>query len=124
MSAGDEVDVFVRRVAGATPMERVELERQGVTLSFLRSFGVRLGISAARLFEILELPRTITTRRDGEVRVAGSAGHAALALVDLLVRAREIAESSTSAEAADFDVAKWLGRWIELRQPTLGGRRP
>lgn len=124
MPAGDEVDAFVRRVAEAAPMERIELERQGVTLSFLRRLAVRLGISAARLFEILELPRTITARRHGEARVVGSAGHAALALVDLLVRAREIAESSTSDEAADFDVAKRLGRWVELPQPALSGRRP
>ena len=124
MSADEEIDVFVRRVAEATPLERIELERQGVTLSFLRSFAARLGISAAHLFEILDLPRTIPARRDGEARADGSLGHVALALVDLLLRAQEIAGSSTSAEAADFDVAKWLGRWIELPQPALGGRRP
>ncbi len=123
-AADEEIDVFLRRVAEATPIERIELERRGVTLPFLRGFAARLGISAAHLLKILELPRTSTAPGDREGRVAGSPGHAALAFIDLLLRAQEINQCSTSAEAADLDVAKWLGRWIEVRQPALGGRRP
>lgn len=123
-AADKEIDVFLRRVAEATPIERIELERQGMTLPFLRGFAARLGIAAARLFEIIELPQTTAEPGDKGARVDGSSGHAALALIDLLSTAQEINQCSTSAKAAGLGVAKWLGRWIEVRQPALGGRRP
>jgi len=123
-AADKEIDVFVRRVAEATPIERVALERQGVTVSFLRALAVRLGISVKRIFEIIGLPHARHERRRGDLHVTGSAGHAALALVDLLSRAQEIVAQTTSDRAERFDVAKWLGQWIELPQPVLGGRRP
>lgn len=123
-AALDEVDAFVRRVAEATPMQRIEFERQGVTVSFLRGFAAKLGMSTARLSKILGLPRAISARRGGEARVGGAAGYATLALVDLLSMAQGIVSNSTSPWAEDFNVARWLGRWMEIPQPTLGRRRP
>jgi uncharacterized protein (DUF2384 family) len=38
--------------------------------------------------------------------------------------AQEIVRDSTATEAQGFDAAKWLGRWIERPQPSLGGRKP
>jgi hypothetical protein len=40
----------------------------------------------------------------------------------LLGLAPEILARSTAAEACGFDAARWLGEWIELPQPALGGQ--
>ena len=45
-------------------------------------------------------------------------------MMRLLGLAQEIVANSTSEEAKDFDVGKWLGRWIEIPQPALGGLKP
>ena len=45
-------------------------------------------------------------------------------MVRLLGMARDIVANSKTLQAKDFDTAKWLGQWIELPQPALGGRRP
>lgn len=42
----------------------------------------------------------------------------------LLAIASEIVANSTSPAAADFDVDAWLSRWLETKQPALGGRTP
>lgn len=122
--SADEVNNLVRCVAEATPMELVELEWQGVTVAFLRTFAAQLGVSDARLSEIIGVPKGTNARRSAEVRVVGAAGHAAIALIELLAEVQEIVANSTSPRAEGFDVAKWLGQWIELPQPALDGRRP
>lgn len=39
-----------------------------------------------------------------------------------LAPAQAVAADSTAGE--QFDAGAWLGKWIELPQPALGGRRP
>ena len=105
-------------------METIEMERKGVTVAFLKGFSARLGISIGRLHEIIGLRRTAKDERGKGARVVGSAGHAALALAELLARAQEIFTNPTSERAEGFDVARWLGQWLELPQPALGGSKP
>lgn len=40
----------------------------------------------------------------------------------LLAIAMGIVKNSTAPDSMDFDVAKWLCKWLELPQPALGGR--
>ena len=47
-----------------------------------------------------------------------------LGLVRLLGITQDMVASSTADEARDFDAPKWLGRWLERPQPSLGGRKP
>ena len=116
---------YVSRVARATPLQLVEIERQGVLGSFIKDLSKRMEIPSSRIFRILGIPKaTAEKKAAGGERVAGRGGQAALGLVKLLGRAQEIAAKSTASEAKTFDAAKWLGQWIERPQPSLAGRKP
>jgi len=116
---------FIKAVVSATPMERVEIERRGVSGAFIKEFSRRLGVPAVRVFRILGVPRATAEKKAaaGEL-VTGSGGQAAVGMIRLLGIAQDIVANSTAEEAKDFDAAKWLGVWLERSQPALGGRKP
>jgi len=119
------VDAYVRAVAGATPMEIVEIERQGVLGAFIKDLSKRMEVPTSRIFTILGVPKATAEKKAaaGEL-VSGSGGQAAVGMIRLLGIAQGIVANSTAAEAANFDAARWLGKWIERPQPALGGRKP
>jgi len=119
------VDDYVHRVARATPLQLVEIERQGVLGSFIKDLSKRMEILSSRIFAILGVPKATAEKKAaaGE-KVEGRGGQAAIGMVKLLGIAQEIIANSTAGEAKTFDAAKWLGRWIERPQPALGGRKP
>jgi uncharacterized protein (DUF2384 family) len=119
------VDEFVGRIAQATPLELVALEREGVHGRFVKDLPPRLGIPALRLFKILGLRKAAVEKkaRAGEA-IAGTGGQTALVLAKLIAKAQAIVANSTARDAKEFDATKWLGRWLETSQPALGGREP
>jgi len=124
-SPKDEIHQFVERIGQATPMERVELERDGVTQRLAHELATRIGISTERFAEVTGIKQAAIRRRTAnDGCIAGSAGQAVIALAELLAQAQRIISSSTSSRADGFDAAAWLGRWIERPQPSLGGRSP
>ncbi|WP_231385656.1 antitoxin Xre/MbcA/ParS toxin-binding domain-containing protein [Thiomonas sp. FB-6] len=119
------VEAFVTSVAKATPMEIVEVERHGIDSIFLKDLSKFMDIPAVRIFDIVGIPKATAEKKvAAKERISGAGGQAALGLARLLAIAKSIIENSTAAEAKDFDVAKWLGQWIERPQPVLGGRKP
>ncbi len=123
--AKDGVDQYARQIAGATPIQIVDLERAGVHGSFIKALSRRMGIPSSRMFRILGIPKATAEAKASAGRmVAGHAGQAAIGMVRLLGMAQQLVANSTAREAKDFDAAKWLGQWIERPQPSLGGRRP
>jgi putative toxin-antitoxin system antitoxin component (TIGR02293 family) len=119
------VDEYVRQVASATPMQIVEIERFGVIGSLIKDLSKRMEIPSSRIFAILGIPKaTAEMKAAGGKMVAGGGGQAAIGMVKLLGIAQEMVANSTATEARGFDAAKWLGRWIERPQPSLGGRKP
>lgn len=119
------VDAYVRAVARATPMEIVEIERQGVLGAFIKDLSKRMEVPTSRIFHILGVPKATAEKKAaaGEL-VGGRGGQAAVGMIRLLGIAQDMVENSTAAEAKNFDAAKWLGQWIERPQPALGGRKP
>jgi putative toxin-antitoxin system antitoxin component (TIGR02293 family) len=119
------VDDYVRQVARATPLQLVEIERQGVLGSFIKDLSRRMEIPSSRIFTILGVPKATAEKKAaaGE-RVEGRGGQAAIGMVKLLGIAQEMVANSTASEAKTFDATKWLGQWIERPQPALGGRKP
>jgi putative toxin-antitoxin system antitoxin component (TIGR02293 family) len=119
------VDAYVRAVSGATPLEIVAIERQGVLGTFIKDLSKRMELPASRVFNILGVPKATAEKKAaaGEF-VSGSSGQAAVGMIKLLGIAQDIVSNSTAAEAENFDAAKWLGQWIEKPQPALGGRKP
>lgn len=120
-----DVQRFVQRLSRSTPIEIVEIEREGVRGSFIKDLSRRLEIPASRMFGILGVPKATAEKKaaTGE-KVSGSGGQAAIGVAKLLAIAEEIVANSTAPEATDFDAARWLGQWIERPQPALGGRKP
>src|SRR5206468_11957091 len=47
------VDDYIRQVARATPLQLVEIERQGVLGSFIKDLSKRMEIPSSRIFTIL-----------------------------------------------------------------------
>jgi putative toxin-antitoxin system antitoxin component (TIGR02293 family) len=119
------VNRFIQRLAAATPIEMVEIEREGVPGSFIKELSKRLQIPASRMFGILGVAKATAEKKAarGEM-VTGSAGQAAVGMAKLLAVAQDIVTHSTALEAKGFDAAKWLGQWIQRPQPPLGGRKP
>lgn len=119
------IDDFVKQVARATPMQLVDLERQGVVGSLVKDLAKQMDVPASRMFALLGVPKATAEKKAaaGEV-IAGSGGQAAIGMIRLLGLAQEIVANSKAASARGFDAAKWLGLWIERPQPALGGRKP
>lgn len=116
---------FVRRVAAATPMEMVSVERGGVNTAFLKDLSKYMQVPAVRIFDIVGVPKaTAEKKAAAQAPIAGAGGQAALGLARLLAMANSIVDNSTSQEAQGFDAGKWLGQWIERPQPALGGQKP
>lgn len=121
----NDLDDLVLFVSQATPFELVHLERSGVEGRILKDLSRRLELSQLHVFAMLGVPKATAEKKvaAGEV-LSGSGGQAAIGMVKLIAKAGEIVANSTAREAQGFDAAKWLGKWIELPQPALGGRRP
>jgi putative toxin-antitoxin system antitoxin component (TIGR02293 family) len=118
-------NVYIRRVSDATPMEIVLTERAGVHARLIKDLAKHMAIPASRLFAILGVPKATAEKKvaAGEM-VAGQGGQAVIGMIKLLGIAQDMVANSRSDDAKGFDAAKWLGRWIEVPQPSLGGRKP
>ena len=119
------VDAYVRAVADATPMQRVEIERSGVEGIFIKDLSRRMEVPTSRIFSILGVPKaTIEKKAAAGELVNGASGQAAMGMIRLVAIAQNMVSESTAPEAKTFDAAKWLGRWIEQPQPALDGLKP
>jgi putative toxin-antitoxin system antitoxin component (TIGR02293 family) len=120
-----DLDAFVVLVAQATPFELVDLERRGVEGRFLKDVSRRLDLPQMHVFDMLGVPKATAEKKvaTGEV-ISGSGGQAAIGMARLIAKAQEIVASSTADGARDFDAARWLGKWLDMPQPALGGRKP
>lgn len=124
-TAADNVRGFIRKIRGATPMQLVDIEREGVRGRLLKDIAQEMAIPASRLFAIIGVPKaTAEKKASGNEVIAGAGGQAALGMIRLLGVAQSIVDNSTADAARGFDAAKWLGLWIEMPQPALGGKRP
>jgi hypothetical protein len=120
-----DMERFISAVTGATPMQLVHAEREGIAGQFIKDAADSMGISAVRLFAILGGPKTLVSKKITEGQsIRGTAGLAALGLAKLLGIAKEIVGHSTGRNAENVDSAKWLGQWLDRSQPSLGGCRP
>lgn len=124
-----KVGTAIRAVAtglrDATPMQRVAAERQGVAARLVKDLASEMAIPAVRMFKIIGVPKATAERKaEKNEAIAGGGGQSVLGVLNLLGIAQAIVSESTDEKAAEFDVAKWLGRWIENPQPALGGRKP
>ncbi len=119
------LETFLKQVNEATPMQLVEIERNGVASAFVVDLSERMELPTSRVFAMLRIPKATAARKTsaGEV-IDGRAGQSVIGMVRLLGIAKDIVDDSTAEGARNFDVVRWLGQWIERPQPSLGGRKP
>jgi putative toxin-antitoxin system antitoxin component (TIGR02293 family) len=124
-AAYKDLDEFIVIVSHATPYQLVELERHGVDGRFLKDLSRRMEIPQLHVFDMIGVPKATAEKKvaAGEV-ISGSGGQAAIGMAKLIAKAQDIVANSTAKEAKEFDAAKWLGKWLEIPQPALGGRKP
>lgn len=120
-----DLDEFVVIVSHATPYQLVELERHGVDGRFLKDLSKRMDVPQLHVFDMIGVPKATAEKKvaAGEV-ISGSGGQAAIGMAKLIAKAKDIVANSMAKEAKEFDAAKWLGKWLEIPQPALGGRKP
>ncbi len=122
-SANKGVDAFVREIASAAPLALVDTERFGVHSRFLRDVAHRMDLPTVRILEMVGVPKATAAKKAVANDVlSGSGGQAALGMAKLMAKAQELVANSTAPEARNFDAAKWLGQWLDVPQPALGGR--
>ena len=128
--AKDGVSAFSLRIASASPSDIVEAERRGEPSVFVKDLADHMAITHARLGAMLGIPRaTVARKAAANERLDGQSGLAALGMAKLIGLAQSLVDDSTAPGApefdvAKFDVAKWLGKWLEVPQPALGGKAP
>lgn len=113
------------KVLNASPLEKIRIEKEGVPGIVIKGMSKQMGLTNQRFFAILGLPKATAEKKvaTGEM-IKGISGLAAVGMVELLAQAQAMADNSTAEEAKTFDSAKWLGKWIELPLPALGGNKP
>jgi putative toxin-antitoxin system antitoxin component (TIGR02293 family) len=122
---GTAFNAYIERISRATPMELVLTERAGVHARLIKDLARHMAIPASRLFAILGVAKATAEKKvAADETIGGQGGQAVMGMVRLLGIAQAMTASSTADEAKDFDAAKWLGRWIDIPQPSLGGRKP
>lgn len=120
-----EVTLLLTFLRSASPLEMIELERQGIDPKVLRPLSAALGMTLTQFCKTLGVPRGAPKRLcEADKALRGAPGLATIHLLRLFCLAQEIVEDSAVESTEPFDVGKWLGRWIQTAQPSLGGRRP
>ena len=123
--AKDGVRSFSQRIASASPVDIVEAERRGVPSVFVKDLADHMAITHVRLGAMLGISRaTVARKAAANERLDGQSGLAALGIAKLLGLAQSLVDDSTAPAALEFDVARWLGKWLEVPQPALGGKAP
>jgi len=111
----------------AEPMERVRLVKTGMPAATVEDLSGRMRMSRERLLGALGLARATIDRKAREDKpLSADEGARVLGMARLIGQVQAMVDESgaTSASAADFDAAQWLGRWIDEPLPALGGQRP
>lgn len=116
---------YVAYLRTASPLQRVEAEREGVPAQVIKHMASSMELSAVRMFNILGVAKaTAESKAAQQARITGASGQSALGVMHLLGIAESIVAESTDEGARDFDSARWLGNWIEQPQAALGGQKP
>jgi len=119
------MDAYLKQVHDATPMQLIEVERQGIDVAFITDLSKRMEIPEQRLFNYLRIPKATAQRKKAHKAIVdGQAGQTALAMARLAAMAQEMVKESTAPNAQGFDAVRWLGQWIERPQAALDGQRP
>lgn len=115
--------MFATSLYQASPAERVSLIRNGVPASRLSGLAAAMHVSQAGLLTMLNLPGASIRRmiREGTL-LSTEQAERVIGLERLIGQVAIMVEGSGHSKG--FDVARWVGHWLEQPIPALGGSRP
>ncbi len=116
---------YIDALTRATPLERMQFEREGIAGSLLKAMATEMQIPTMRFYDMIGVPKATAEQKIAKNQpIAGASGHAALGVARLLGMVSDMLAHSTAPDTENFDAAKWLGQWLERAQPALGGKKP
>ncbi|MGY1521130.1 antitoxin Xre/MbcA/ParS toxin-binding domain-containing protein [Luteimonas sp. A482] len=120
------VKAFRALLRTAPLTERIRIEREGVPSKVVKALIDQIGVSSTDFQVYVGIPKaTFTKKMREQQQFAGATGQSVVGFMDLLNRVEDmLAAEQDNPEAADFDVEKWVGGWIQRPQPALGGMTP
>lgn len=106
--------------------ERVRIEREGVPYQVVKGLIDEIFPSSSEFQNFVRIPKaTFTKKMRDKSLFAGTSGQSVVGLMELINRVEDmLATERDNPDARDFDVAKWVGQWIQRPQPALGGLAP
>jgi putative toxin-antitoxin system antitoxin component (TIGR02293 family) len=106
-----------------SPVELVEIIRNGVPAERLIRIGNRMQMPMERLFHTLKLPRSTMNRKiRRQERLSPEHSERVVGLERLVGQVQAMIEGTDAAD--DFDAGSWVGEWLERPIPALGGAKP
>jgi uncharacterized protein (DUF2384 family) len=121
----DPVDEFRAFMRTASTMQRISVERDGISARVVEALFERMHSTAPEFHQITGISRASLARKlreDG--LIGGGGGQAVLCLIDMINRAEAMLNADGDEIARGFDVFKWLGNWIRRPQRPLAGLSP
>lgn len=118
---GQSLMAQARALADTDAAALATLAEAGVPAVLARDLGRALDIAPRHFFrDLLGTNRSAAEKKSfTDAPLPAAAGRIALALLQLLAHAEAL-----HGGGPGFDMARWLGRWIEQPQEGLQGRRP
>jgi uncharacterized protein (DUF2384 family) len=103
----------------ASPQERVSAIKEGVPAVYVVTITKSMGTSKDRFLRMLRLSRaTIDRKISKNAALTPDEGQRVIGMAKLVGQVETMAKQS--GDAANFDAAKWLARWINEELPALG----
>lgn len=107
----------------ATPLERIELTRQGISADSVIEICVDMGVTKGQLLAMLGLPSTTVNRcQKAGMPLPLAHSERIVGLCRLIGQVESMA--TESGDGSDFSAAGWLATWLEQPLPALGNEKP
>jgi uncharacterized protein (DUF2384 family) len=106
--------------------QRVRIEREGVPSQVVEEMIDEFGISTTAFQLVVGIPAATYKKRIKEKGLfSGTSGQSVVGLMDLINQVEDmLAAEPDNPDAQGFDVAAWVGHWIQRPQKALGGLAP
>lgn len=120
--AGPGASPYVR-LFRATPFERIDIIRQGVSAHEVVVTGEAMGIPKERMFSLLRFTRaTVNRRLKGSETLPSEYSERIIGLQKLIGQVEVMV--AESGDPAGFNAAHWVAEWLETPIPALNQARP
>jgi uncharacterized protein (DUF2384 family) len=115
----------VRSDFGLTPEQKSELINRGVPAARISELAQALALPKGMLLAFLGISRSMEYRRvRAALPLSPDESERILGIEALIREVEAMVEESISVDPADFGSGRWLGQWLRLPMPALGGASP